>query len=104
MCSLPLQIGSNVSVERYNKFIDRKAPRGYKYHYENGDVFIIDMSSYEHSRIVVFLINYFNVYNGGTPMRNQPILISGDTCKKLLFSNHSSYYKFLTDSVFSSPS
>jgi len=87
MCSLPLQIGSNVSVERYNKFIDRKAPRGYKYHYENGDVFIIDMSSYEHSSLVHFLADYFNVYNGATPMRNKPIRISGDTCKNFISSN-----------------
>jgi len=85
MCSLPLQIGSNVSVERYNKFIDRKAPRGYKYHYENGDVFIIDMSSYEHSSLVQFLADYFNVYNGAIPMRNKPIRVSGDTCKKFIF-------------------
>jgi Uma2 family endonuclease len=85
MCSLPLQIGSNVSVERYNKFIDRKAPRGYKYHYENGDVFIIDMSSYEHSSLVHFLADYFKVYNGATPMRNKPIEISGDTRKNFIF-------------------
>jgi len=87
MCSLPLQIGSNVSVERYNKFIDRKAPRGYKYHYENGDVFIIDMSSYEHSSLVTLLTLMLNVYNGATPMRNKPIRISGDTCKNFISSN-----------------
>ena len=84
MCSLPLQIGSNVSVERYNKFIDRKAPRGYKYHYENGDVFIIDMSSYEHSTLVILLTLMLNVQNG-TMLRNNPIEISGDTRKKFIF-------------------
>ncbi|RHZ63498.1 hypothetical protein Glove_329g46 [Diversispora epigaea] len=73
--SLPLKIGSNVSVKQYNKFLECKVPRGYKYQLQdNGDVLIIDMSSNEHSELVSWLTIIFNTYNGGIPL-NRPIRV-----------------------------
>ena len=51
-------------MKQYNKFLERKAPRGYKYQLrENGDVFVIDMSNTERSSLVVFLTTLFNIHN-----------------------------------------
>ena len=76
---MPLQIGSNVSVKQYNKFLERKAPRGYKYQLrENGDVFVIDMSNSEHGTLVAFLITLFNIHNA--------IFIGSDNCKRMVYS------------------
>ncbi|CAB5161361.1 unnamed protein product [Rhizophagus irregularis] len=77
--SLPLRIGSNVSINKYNKFLESEAPRGYKYqHDDNGNVLIVDMSNTEHSRLAFFLGTCFNAYNGGL-VHNRPIIISNDT-------------------------
>jgi hypothetical protein len=82
---LPLKIGSNISIKKYNKFFE-KAPNGYKYqHDDNGNVFIIDMSSEEHARVTSFLNMCFNVHNGdGIPALNRPIIVSINTCKRTI--------------------
>ncbi|PKK80121.1 hypothetical protein RhiirC2_725134 [Rhizophagus irregularis] len=79
--SLPLRIGTNVSIKKFNKFIEYKAPRGYKYqHDDNGNVFIVDMSNTEHARVAFTLGICFNAFNGpGIPAPNRPIVISTDT-------------------------
>src|SRR4051794_16211700 len=63
-CRLPFQIGSRVSVKAYNNFLKRNCSTGYKFHWDNGDVYIVDMANPELGGIVTRLINYFNVPNG----------------------------------------
>jgi len=42
-CSLPYKIGSDITIEEYNKFLERQESSAYKYQRkDNGDVFIID--------------------------------------------------------------
>ncbi|RGB24824.1 hypothetical protein C1646_772574 [Rhizophagus diaphanus] len=80
--SLSLQIGSNVSINKYNKFLECKVPHGYKFqHDDNGNMFIVDMSNTEHFRLALFLCICFNAYNGGpgSPALNCPIIVSSDT-------------------------
>src|SRR4051794_30276099 len=80
--SFPCKIGSKITVEEYDKFLERKESSGYKYERKtNGDVYVIDMSDPEHSTIIEMLQDYFNVANGGV-IRNKPIRASGDGCKK----------------------
>ncbi|PKK61815.1 hypothetical protein RhiirC2_718158 [Rhizophagus irregularis] len=62
---LPFQIGSRVSVEAYNNFLENNVSTGYKFHWDNGDVYIVDMASPEHEALVTWLFKYFNIPNGG---------------------------------------
>ncbi|CAB4489850.1 uncharacterized protein OCT59_011853 [Rhizophagus irregularis] len=76
--SFPFKIGSKITAEEYNNFLQRKESSGYKYeHKTNGDVYVIDMSDPEHGTIVEVLRDYFNIANGGV-IRNKPIRVSGD--------------------------
>ncbi|CAG8609071.1 5028_t:CDS:2 [Paraglomus brasilianum] len=63
--SLPLQIGSKVLEEAYNNFLEHNTSKGYKFHWDNGNVYIVGMSKCEHESIVLRLIMYFKVPNGG---------------------------------------
>ncbi|CAG8748821.1 14341_t:CDS:2, partial [Cetraspora pellucida] len=73
-------IGSNVTVKQYNKFLERKAPRGYKYQrHDNCNVFIIDMSKSEHGDLVALLITSFVAQNAGFPTLNRPFIVHVDT-------------------------
>ncbi|CAG8716163.1 23119_t:CDS:2 [Gigaspora rosea] len=74
-------------ARQYNKFLEYKAPRGYKYkRYDDGGVFIIDMSSPERSDIVAFIGSLFGAYNARfappppppAPL-NYPMIIGGDS-------------------------
>ncbi|RHZ66579.1 hypothetical protein Glove_306g43 [Diversispora epigaea] len=72
------QIGSNITIKEYNKFLERKESLGYKYQRENNDdVFIIDMSDQEHDKVVAILQRYFNIPNNNVVF-NPPIDVSGD--------------------------
>ncbi|RIA80857.1 hypothetical protein C1645_837937 [Glomus cerebriforme] len=62
---LPFQIGSRVSVEAYNTFLKKNDSTGYKFHWDNGDVYIVDMPNPEHEAVVSRLYCYFKVPNGG---------------------------------------
>ncbi|CAG8678218.1 9339_t:CDS:2 [Funneliformis caledonium] len=61
---LPFQIGLRVPVEAYNNFLENNGSTGYKLHWDNGDVYIVNMAIPEREAVVVRLINYFNVLNG----------------------------------------
>ncbi|CAG8747646.1 1315_t:CDS:2, partial [Funneliformis caledonium] len=50
--SLPLQIESKISAKSYNIFLDRIEKTGYKFHWDNGNVYIIDMADMEHEAVV----------------------------------------------------
>ncbi|CAB4386305.1 hypothetical protein RclHR1_18390004 [Rhizophagus clarus] len=76
--SFPCKIGSKITAEEYNNFLQRKESSGYKYeHRTNGDVYVIDMSDPEHNAVVELLQDYFNIANGGVIL-NKPISVSGD--------------------------
>ncbi|CAG8488235.1 16472_t:CDS:2, partial [Acaulospora colombiana] len=53
-------IGSKVSVKDYNTFLDRNESTGYKFHWDSGDVYIIDTSYPVHEAVVARLMKYFN--------------------------------------------
>ena len=55
VCSLPFQIGKNVSVENYNTFLDQSESSGYKFRWENGNVYIIEMANEQHEVVVSYL-------------------------------------------------
>ena len=51
-CSLPFPIASNISLQQYNSFVERKEISGYKLNYEKGTVYIVEMASPEHGAVV----------------------------------------------------
>ena len=79
-CRLPFQIGSRVAVEAYNNFLENNESTGYKFHLENGNVYIVDMAGPEHEALVSRLFKYFNVPNGGID-DDSPIDIALQSCK-----------------------
>ncbi|CAG8440548.1 4207_t:CDS:2, partial [Funneliformis caledonium] len=53
-----------VLEEVYNHFLEQNESTGYKFHWENGKVYIIDMAKAVHQGVVLRLIKYFMVPNG----------------------------------------
>jgi len=82
-CSLPLQIGSKVLEEAYNNFLEYNTSKGYKFHWDNGNVYIVGMAKSEHERIVRRLSKYFEVPNDGVD-DIPPIDLMLQACKKSL--------------------
>ena len=82
--SLPFQIGSKVSVENYNTFLDHNESSGYKFHWDDGNVFVIDMAYADHEGVVSVLQDYFKAPNNG--VIRGPIKVLGQPCKKFSFS------------------
>ncbi|RUS15017.1 hypothetical protein BC937DRAFT_93024 [Endogone sp. FLAS-F59071] len=79
---LPLLIGKNISVERYNTYVNNRESNAYKLKRENnGDVFIVDMPSDEHEQVVRYIDHYFQLANGANPIDDQPIEIGRSTSK-----------------------
>jgi len=81
-CSLPFKIGSNISIKNYNKFLESRKPSGYKFEYNNGNVFIIDMCTEIHEAVVALLQDYFKIPNGGVII-NPPIVVRGQSRKRI---------------------
>jgi len=71
-------------VEDYNTFLDHNESSGYKFHWDNGNVYIIDMAYTEHEAVVRLLQKYFEVPNNG--VIRGPIKALGQPCKKFSFS------------------
>ena len=65
VCSLPFQIGKNVSVKNYNTFFDRSESSGYEFRWENGNVYIIEMANGQHEAVVSYLQDCFKEPNNG---------------------------------------
>jgi hypothetical protein len=82
-CSLPLQIGSKILEEAYNHFLEHNTSKGYKFCWDDGNIYIVGMAKYEHERIVLRLIKYFEVPNGGVD-DDPPIALTLQACKKSL--------------------
>ncbi|CAG8505064.1 701_t:CDS:2 [Acaulospora colombiana] len=76
VCSLPFQIGKNVSVKDYNTFLDHNESTGYKFYWENKNVYIIDIANPEHEAVVTLLQDIFKVPNGGI-IFDPPIDVTG---------------------------
>ncbi|RHZ54771.1 hypothetical protein Glove_423g80 [Diversispora epigaea] len=60
---LPFKIGSNISIKNYNKFLESQESSGYKFEYNDGEVFIEDMSTPDHEYVVALLQDYFKIPN-----------------------------------------
>ncbi|RHZ78369.1 hypothetical protein Glove_165g7 [Diversispora epigaea] len=73
--SLPLRIGSEVSVKNYNTFLDRNEKTGYKFSWDEGNVYIIEMAIPEHEAVVSYLQDCFKEPNNG--VRRGPIRVYG---------------------------
>ncbi|RHZ52445.1 hypothetical protein Glove_461g79 [Diversispora epigaea] len=77
--SLPFQIGKKILVKKYNKFLDRNEKTGYKFSWEDKNVYIIEMASQEHEAIVSYLFKCFDEPNNRVKIG--PIEVSGQPCK-----------------------
>ena len=64
-CSLPFPIASNISLEQYNSFVERKEISGYKLDYKKGTVYIVEMASTEHEAVIETVGYYFRTLYPG---------------------------------------
>ncbi|CAG8734992.1 9434_t:CDS:2 [Cetraspora pellucida] len=76
--NLPFQIGSKVSKKDYNVFLDHNESSGYKFHWDNGNIYIVDLANEEHEVITSLLTQVFAIPNGGI-RRSPPIVVAGQT-------------------------
>ncbi|RHZ75692.1 hypothetical protein Glove_212g214 [Diversispora epigaea] len=74
--SLPFQIGKGVSLKEYNSFLDRNESTGYKFNWEDKNVFIIEMATREHKAVIGYLRERFNLPNNLVNI-GQPIEVYG---------------------------
>ena len=63
-CSLPIKIGTKVSVKSYNAFLEDNESIRLKFYRENKNVYIVDMPHRDHEAVVVYLIKRFEKPNG----------------------------------------
>ena len=86
-CSLPLKIGSKITIKNYNTFLENHGSAGYKFWFDKktSDVFIIGMASTEHEDVTSLLQHYFNVPNNGVFI-NPPIYVYGKPRKRIYSS------------------
>jgi hypothetical protein len=76
VCSLPLQIGKNVSIKDYNTFLDRNESTKFKFHWKDRNVYIVAMPKPVHEAVVSMLQDYFEIPNGNV-MFGPPIKVLG---------------------------
>ncbi|CAG8492381.1 12925_t:CDS:2 [Acaulospora colombiana] len=63
-------------MEDYNTFLDHKESSEYKFHWDNENVYIVDMANPEHEALVSLLQDYFKVPNGDVII-DPPIDVEG---------------------------
>ena len=80
--SLPLEIGSDITLNDYNAFLDRHEKVGYKFRWNNGVVTIIEMTKEEHGAVVSYLFDCFKEPNNG--VRRGLISVLGSPCKRFI--------------------
>ncbi|GES91968.1 hypothetical protein GLOIN_2v1734856 [Rhizophagus clarus] len=73
--SLPLQIGSGISVKNYNTFLERNEKVGYKFRWDQGRVYIVEMANMDHECVVSILMDCFKAPNNG--VLRGPIKVCG---------------------------
>ena len=83
--SLPFRIGKNVSVKEYNTFVDRYESTGYKFYWENKNVYIIEMAYADRGAVVALLMRYFDLPNNGVLLL-PPIRVLPQPCKRFPFN------------------
>jgi hypothetical protein len=83
--SLPFQIGKNVSVKEYNTFVERHESTGYKFYWENKNVYIIEMANPDHEAVMTPLMQSFLLPNNGVTLL-PPIRVLGQPCKRFPFN------------------
>ena len=94
-CSLPLHIGSKVTIKNYNTFLNNHGSEGYKFYFElntdnkTGSVYIIGMATKVHEVVVNLLQKFFEAPNRGV-IYDSPILVAGQPCKGIYSSIYSS--------------
>ena len=83
-CSLPLKIGSKITIKNYNTFLENHGSAGYKFWFDKktSDVFIIGMASTIHEAVVSLLQDYFKIPNNGVVV-NPPIRVYGQPRKRI---------------------
>src|SRR6185295_70395 len=86
-CSLPLKIGSKITIKNYNTFLENHGSAGYKFWFDKktSDVFIIGMASTRHENVVTLLQDYFKIPNGGV-IFDPPIRVCGQPRKRIYSS------------------
>ncbi len=52
-------------MNEYNTFLDRNESTGYKFYWENKNVYIIEMANMERGILAVLLDKYFEIPNNG---------------------------------------
>ncbi|CAG8715258.1 17638_t:CDS:2, partial [Funneliformis caledonium] len=78
--SLPFPIASNISLQKYNSFVESKEISGYKLDYKKGTIYIVEMCSTEHEAVVEIIGDAFReqcpraIYGS---RNNAPIQIRG---------------------------
>ncbi|RGB22548.1 hypothetical protein C1646_730362 [Rhizophagus diaphanus] len=65
--SLPFPIASNITLQQYNSFVERKEISGYKLDYKKGTVYIVEMATPEHEVVIDVIRHYFNIFCPGFP-------------------------------------
>jgi len=94
-CSLPFQIGSNITIKNYNTFLNNHGSEGYKFYFElnadnkTGSVYIIGMTTPVHEAVVNLLQEFFKVPNRGV-IYDPPIVVIGQPRKGIYSSIYSS--------------
>jgi hypothetical protein len=78
--SLPLQIGSYITVRDYNTFLDENEKVGYKFCWDRGNVYIVEMATPEHEVAVDYLSVCFHIPNNHDQFG--PIEVLGQPCKR----------------------
>ena|SRR2546423_11425028 len=90
-CSLPLHIGSKVTIKNYNTFLHNYGSSGYKFWFHlsddnnTGEVYIVDMASSVHANIVSRLQDFFKAPNNG--VADDPLIVVAGQTRKRIYSS-----------------
>ena len=72
----------NISLQKYNSFVESKEQSRYKLEYRNGTVYVVEMYSTEHEAVVDIIGKYFNALCPGM-YSNAPIEIRVQPRKRI---------------------
>ncbi|CAG8717856.1 4943_t:CDS:2, partial [Gigaspora rosea] len=68
-------IGKNISIKKYNDFLDTNESSGYKFHYDKKNIYIIEMASSLSQDVISYLQDCFKEPNNRVKLG--PIIVSG---------------------------
>ena len=90
-CSLPLHIGTKVTIKNYNTFLRNYGSSGYKFQFQinsnncTGEVYIIGMASTVYEDVVSRLQEFFKVPNNGVV--DDPLIVVSGQARKRIYSS-----------------